>query len=72
MSSHDLIAHLFWIIVYCLDILQFIHSPSEGYLVSFQVWTIMNKASIMGFPGGSDGRTMDWGNGQSTGIQTKK
>ena len=36
----------YWIIFHCLDISQFIHSPTDGHHSCFQALSIMNKVAI--------------------------
>ena len=48
MPFYGLVAHFFLAldIIHCLDVPQFIHSPTEGHLGGFRVFAIMNKAAI--------------------------
>ena len=45
MSFHGLIAHFFVVLrcISCLDVQQFIHSPTEEHFGCFQVLVSMNK-----------------------------
>lgn len=33
-------------VFHCLDVSQFIYSPTEGNLCCFQIWAIVNKTSV--------------------------
>ena len=59
-ASHDLIAHFFlcWIISCCLDVLQFIHSPAKGHLVTVVV--IQSPTRVQIWPHGPQ----HWGTGR--------
>lgn len=49
MFFHSYTAHFFSVLkcfIVCMHPSSFIHSPTEEYLGCFQVWAIMNKATI--------------------------